>query len=186
MKKLILASKSPRRQDLLKRLEYDFEIRTMEIEEVYPKNIFPEEIPGYLAELKAEPFAETLADDEMLITSDTIVILNDEVLEKPKDKAHAFEMLTKLSGNTHSVITAVSLTSTNKQVTFADETLVTFRELSEDQINHYIDTYEPYDKAGSYGIQEWIGYIGIEKIEGCYFNVMGFPLRLVYEEIEQF
>jgi septum formation protein len=108
------------------------------------------------------------------------------VLEKPKDRPDAIQMLSKLSGSTHSVITAVSLTSNKKQVSFSDETMVTFKNITQAQIEHYVDNYEPYDKAGSYGIQEWLGYIAIEKIEGCYFNVMGFPLRLVYEEIEKF
>ena len=186
MKKLILASKSPRRQDLLARLEYTFEIRTKEIEEIYPEDLDPSKIPVFLSELKAAPFKEELKSDEILITSDTIVILENEVLEKPKDRADAVKMLSKLSGSTHSVITAVSLTSNAKQVSFSDETFVTFKEITLQQIEHYVDNYEPYDKAGSYGIQEWLGYIAIEKIEGCYFNVMGFPLRLVYEEIEKF
>lgn len=186
MKKLILASKSPRRQDLLARLEYTFEIRTKEIEENYPDDLAPSKIPEFLSKLKASPFEKELQDEEILITSDTIVILNDEVLEKPKDRPDAIQMLSKLSGSTHSVITAVSLTSNKKQVSFSDETMVTFKDITQAQIEHYVDDYEPYDKAGSYGIQEWLGYIAIEKIEGCYFNVMGFPLRLVYEEIEKF
>lgn len=182
--KIILASKSPRRQALLGGLEVDFEIRTPEVEEVYSSDLKREEVPLYLAKLKADSMKNNLGDDELLITSDTIVYIDDEILEKPTDRDEAIEMVSRLSGNTHTVITAVALTSKEKQSAFHDETEVTFMDLTRAEIEHYIDNYEPYDKAGSYGVQELIGYIGIRSMTGSYFNVMGLPLHRLYEELK--
>lgn len=185
-KNIILASKSPRRQDLLKGLEVDFEIRTKSIEEIFPLTLKREEIAKYLSELKAAAFIDELEKDDLLITSDTTVHLGSQLLEKPKNREEAIGMLQQLSGNTHTVITAVSLTSIAKQTTFHQETEVTFATLTTEEITHYIDHYEPYDKAGSYGVQELMGYIGIQKLNGCYYNVMGLPLQALYEELKDF
>jgi septum formation protein len=183
---IILASKSPRRQHLLKELGFEFEIKTKEIEEIYPPELKKEEVAVFLSKLKASAFKQDLAAHDLVITSDTIVCFNEEIIGKPKDRADGIKMLRKLAGNKHEVITAVTLTSKAKQHTFYDVTAVYFKPLSDDEISHYIDKYEPYDKAGSYGIQEWIGYIGIEKINGSYFNVMGLPVKRVYDEILKF
>lgn len=183
---IILASKSPRRQQLLKELGIDFEIKTKEIEEIYPPHLKRENVALYLSELKATVFKADLNDRELVITSDTIVCLNDKIIGKPTDRKNAIEMLTELSGKEHEVITAVTLTSKQKQTSFFVSTAVFFKPLSLDEITYYIDKYQPFDKAGSYGIQEWLGYIGIEKIIGSYFNVMGFPVKEVYEALEKF
>jgi septum formation protein len=183
---IILASKSPRRQNLLKELGFEFEIKTKEIEEIYPPALEKEEVAVFLSELKAGAFKQDLEENDLVLTSDTIVCLADEIIGKPKDRADAIKMLGKLSGNKHEVITAVTLTSKEKQHTFYDLTAVYFKKLSTDEIEYYIDKYAPFDKAGSYGIQEWIGYIGIEKINGSYFNVMGLPVKRVYDEILKF
>jgi septum formation protein len=182
--KIVLASKSPRRQGLLGGLELEFEIRTLEVEEVYPPDLQREDVPRYLAKLKADAMKPTMAADELIITSDTIVYLDNEIIEKPADRSEAIEMVSRLSGNTHTVITAVALTSNKQQKVFHDETIVEFEELSQEEIEHYIDNYEPYDKAGSYGVQELIGYIGIKSITGSYFNVMGLPLHRLYQELK--
>jgi septum formation protein len=183
---IILASKSPRRQNLLKELGFEFEIKTKEIEEIYPPALKKEEVAVFLSQLKASAFLQDLKENDLVLTSDTIVCLADEIIGKPKDRADAIKMLGKLSGNKHEVITAVTLTSKEKQHTFYDLTAVYFKKLSTDEIEYYIDKYAPFDKAGSYGIQEWIGYIGIEKINGSYFNVMGLPVKRVYDEILKF
>lgn len=183
---LILASKSPRRQQLLKDIGVDFEIRLKEIDEVYPPELKGEEVALFLSELKASAFKNDLQAHEILLTSDTIVCLGEKILGKPTDKQHAIAMLGELSGKKHEVITAVTLTSVSKQHSFAVSTDVYFKPLTSDEINYYIENYQPYDKAGSYGIQEWIGYIGIEKIVGSYFNVMGLPVKEVYEELIKF
>lgn len=185
-RKVVLASQSPRRQNLLKELGIDFEIRTKEVEEVYPSTLKKEEVALFLSELKARAFEKNLAPGELIITSDTIVCLGDEIIGKPKDREDAINMLTKLSGNKHEVITAVTLLSEDKKHSFYEVTEVYFKPLSNDEIIYYIDRYQPFDKAGSYGIQEWIGYIGIEKINGSYFNVMGLPVKRLYEELEKF
>lgn len=185
-KNIILASKSPRRQHLLKDLGVDFEIRTKEVEEIYPPELKREQVALLLSELKATAFAGELTDNDILITSDTIVCLGDRIIGKPKDRDDAFNMLSDLSGNKHEVITAVTFTSAKKQHSFFVETEVYFKTLSNFEIDYYINKYQPFDKAGSYGIQEWIGYIGIEKIVGSYFNVMGFPVKEVYEALEEF
>jgi len=185
-KNIILASKSPRRQNLLKGLGVEFEIKTKEVEEVYPLELKKEEVAIFLSELKAKAFKEDLRDNDLLITSDTIVCLEDKILGKPKDKEEAFKMLSDLSGKMHEVITAVTLTTKEKTHTFYDVTEVYFKVLSNNEIDTYINNCQPYDKAGSYGVQEWMGYIGVEKINGSFYNVMGFPIRKVYEALEEF
>lgn len=179
--KLILASGSPRRQQFFKDLELDFEIRLKEIEEVFPPELVGGEITNYLAELKAAAFDGTLADNEILVTSDTIVWHNNKALGKPKDKEDAFRILKSLSNNTHEVITSVCFKTNTKTDLLCETTKVTFNTLSDDAIHYYIDTYKPFDKAGAYGIQEWIGFISVSKIEGSYANVMGMPVDKVYE-----
>lgn len=183
---LILASGSPRRQHFLKELKLNFEIRVKEVDEVYPNYLKREEITDFLAKLKASPFKIELKESDILITADTIVWLDNKAIGKPKNAIDAQVMLTKLSAKTHEVISSVCITSIEKQVVFNDITNVTFKELSKSEIEFYIKEYQPFDKAGSYGIQEWIGYIGIEKIEGSYFNVMGFPVHKFYRELLKF
>ena len=184
--KIILASGSPRRQQFLKELELDFEIKLKEIEEIYPDHLKAEEITNFLAKLKASAFENELQDNEVLITSDTIVWLDNKALGKPIDASYALRMLTEMSGKTHKVITSVCIKSTKKEVVFHDETLVTFTDLSLDEIEFYLKNYKPFDKAGSYGIQEWIGLVAIEKIEGSYANVVGLPTHKLYKELMNF
>ena len=184
--KIILASKSPRRRQLLDGLNIPFEVVIHEVDEVFPDGLPMEEIPIYLAKLKAEPFTEELSHDALVITADTIVWVDETVLGKPSDYEHAALMLRQLSGKRHVVVTGVCLTSREKQVTFSALTDVYFKELSDEEINYYLENYRPYDKAGSYGVQEWIGYIAITKIEGSYFNVMGLPVQRLYEELRKF
>ena len=184
--KIILASKSPRRKELLEGLEIPFEIRTKEVEEIYPDDLSPKEVAPFLAELKAKPLISSLQENEILLTSDTVVLLNDEILGKPKDENDAIKMLEKLSGTIHEVITAVHMRSIHKSVTFSNVTKVYFSEITEKEIAYYVEKFKPLDKAGSYGIQEWIGFIGIKKIEGCYFSVMGLPVHDVYENYLKF
>lgn len=180
-KKIILGSGSPRRKFFLEELDLDFEIRLKEVEEKFPDTLTRTEITDYLAKLKAAPFLAELKDNEILITADTIVWLDGKAIGKPENAADAKEMLSKLSGNVHEVISTIAIT-TNTQTSIINETTkVRFKTLTNDEINYYIDKFKPFDKAGSYGIQEWIGYIGIEKIEGSYFNVMGFPVQKFYE-----
>ena len=185
-KNIILASKSPRRQELLKGLDINFDIQIREIEEVYPTDMLPQEVPEYLSKLKAAAFKNDLSANDILITSDTIVILGDEILEKPKSEEEAKNMIRKMSGKTHTVVTGVSITTSQKQVAFSDQTQVTFCELSTEEIDYYIEKYQPYDKAGAYGVQEWIGYVAIHKLEGSYFTVMGLPLHRLYEQLKSF
>lgn len=185
-KNLILASGSPRRQELLKTLGVPFEIRIKEIDEVYPKHLKKSEISDYLAQLKSNAFVEELHPKDLLITSDTIVWYHNMALGKPKSKDEAFQMLQKLSGKTHEVITSVCLKSLQKEDIFNYITKVTFKELSTEEIQFYIDNYNPMDKAGAYGIQDWIGQIGVTKIEGSYFNVMGFPIHKIYSQLLKF
>lgn len=181
---ILLASQSPRRQQLLKELGLDYKIKLKEgIEENYPENLKRQEVALFLAEHKASAYEADLQEKQIIITADTIVCLADEVLNKPKDRDNAIEMLEKLSGNKHTVITGVCLKSKNKTVSFTAETNVFFKELTKEEIEYYLDTYKPYDKAGAYGIQEWIGFIGIEKISGSYFNVVGLPVQKLYEEL---
>ncbi|MFV5701218.1 Maf-like protein [Flavobacterium sp. XS2P12] len=182
---LILASGSPRRQQFFKDLDLDFEIRLKEIEEVYPPELEAAQITNYLAELKASAFEGELQTNEILITSDTIVWHNNKALGKPKDEQNAFEILKSLSNSTHEVITSVCF-KTNEKVDLLHEiTKVTFNELSDESIRYYLENYKPFDKAGAYGIQEWIGFIGVSKIEGSYANVMGMPTDKVYEYLSK-
>jgi len=176
---LILASGSPRRQQFFKDLDLAFEVRLKEIEEVYPSHLKAEAITNYLSELKANAFEGALADNELLITSDTIVWHNEKALGKPKNAADAFQMLQSMSGTTHEVITSVTFKTNAFTDTLNEVTKVTFSALNEAEIQYYIDKYVPYDKAGSYGIQEWIGLIAISKIEGSYTNVVGLPTEKV-------
>ena len=178
---LILASGSPRRQQFFKDLDLDFEIRLKEIEEIYPPELKAHEITNYLAELKASAFEGELNSNEILITSDTIVWHNNIALGKPKDVQDAFEILKSLSNATHEVITSVCFKTTEKIEILYEITKVTFNGLSDESIRYYLENYKPYDKAGSYGIQEWIGFVGVSKIEGSYANVMGMPTDKVYE-----
>ncbi len=183
---IILASNSPRRQELLSGLGIDFEIRVIKgIDESYSESLKPEEIPVCLARKKAEAYLPTLREKDILITADTIVDLDGEVLGKPKNREDAIRMLKKLSGKTHRVITGVCLTGQTFQKTFSTLSGVSFAELEEEDIIHYVDTFKPFDKAGSYGIQEWIGYIGVESIQGSFYNVMGLPIQRVYRELKR-
>ncbi|WP_425658670.1 Maf-like protein [Tenacibaculum ascidiaceicola] len=182
---IILASNSPRRQELIKSLDIPFSIKTKEVEEIYPEELKHSEITDFLADLKATPFKKELKENELLITSDTIVWINKRALGKPKNYEEAFQMLKEISNNKHEVITSICITSKSFQKTMNDTTLVNFRELSDEEIDYYINTYKPFDKAGAYGIQEWIGKIGITKIEGSYFNVMGFPVHKLYKELSK-
>ncbi|MCF8715741.1 septum formation protein Maf [Joostella atrarenae] len=180
---IILASGSPRRQQFIKDLGIEFEIRLKEVEEVYPKRLYKYEISDYLAQLKSLPHKETLKENDILITSDTIVWHNEEALGKPRSKEEAMAMLRSLSGNMHEVITSVCFTTKKIEKTINHITKVYFKELTEDEIEYYVTNYKPYDKAGGYGIQEWIGQIGIIKIEGSYANVVGLPVYEVYKAL---
>lgn len=180
---IILASGSPRRQQFLRELDVDFEIRLKDIDEVYPDHLKAEEITNYLAELKANAFQNELVNNDILITSDTIVWLNNKALGKPKDAKDAFEMIKEMSGKAHEVITSVCIKTNRTSLTFFDKTIVKFKSLTYSEISYYIDLYKPFDKAGAYGIQEWIGLVAIEKIEGSYANVVGLPTHRLYEEL---
>ena len=184
---LILASQSPRRQYLLKELGLNFEIMTTNVPEAYPENLKHEQIAIYLAEQKADSFDTSRLDAKaLIIAADTIVLIEDEILGKPGNYKEAVRMLTKLSGKKHEVITAVCLKTKSKTKTFSSVSSVYFKELSMEEIDYYIENFQPFDKAGGYGIQEWIGYIGISKIEGSYFNIMGLPVKEFYEELIKF
>lgn len=181
----ILASGSPRRKELLAGLGIDFEIRLLDgIDESYPSGLSGEEIAMHIAGKKAEAYLSTMADDELIITADTIVYLDGIVLGKPKDADEACRMLAMLSGKTHQVITGVTLLTRQQKHTFASVSHVTFAQLTPEEIEHYVTQYNPTDKAGAYGIQEWIGFIGVERIEGSYFNVMGLPVQRLYTELK--
>ena len=171
---------------MLAGLNLPFEVIVREVDEVFPEGMPIDDIPVYLARLKAEPFHKELEDNVLVITADTIVWIDGEVLGKPLDHGHAMEMLRKLSGRKHIVVTGVCLTSNEKQVAFSSVTDVNFKELSDEEIEYYLELYHPYDKAGAYGVQEWIGYIAIDRIEGSYFNVMGLPVGRLYEELKEF
>ncbi len=182
----VLASKSPRRHELLSGLGLDFEIRTRNTDESFGTELANEEIALFLAEVKAHAMRDTLKKDELIITADTIVCLGDKVLNKPSDADEAHAMLRTLSGKMHKVFTGVCLMTAEKQQLFFDETRVFFRHLKDDEISYYVENYRPYDKAGSYGAQEWMGYVGVERIEGSYFNVMGLPVHKLYAELMAF
>lgn len=181
--KVILASGSPRRHELLKDLNVDFTIKLKEVDEVYPNNLKSYEITDFLAELKSKVFEKSIEKDELIITSDTIVWIDDIALGKPKNYEDAFDMLSRLSNNVHEVITSVCILNKNFKKVINDSVKVYFKKLTKEEIDYYITTYKPYDKAGAYGIQEWIGKIGITKIEGSYFTVMGFPVHKLYKEL---
>ena len=179
---IILASGSPRRQQFFKDLGLDFTIQIKEIKEVYPKELKGNQITDYLATLKSKAF-NTLTDRDLLITSDTIVWLGNKALGKPKDEQEAFKMLQSLSGKEHQVITSVCITNNHFQKVINDTTTVSFKKLTDEEIMYYIKNYQPFDKAGAYGIQEWIGFIGIKTIKGSYFNVVGLPVHKLYDEL---
>jgi len=186
-KKLLLASASPRRSQLLKDAGFDFTvIGGKDIDESIPDKLSGKDAAIYLANLKADAYSEEITAETILITADTVVCLNDTILGKPKDEKDAFEILQSLSGKEHKVITGVTVRSSVKQISFAGETCVQFKPLSTDEINYYIRHYKPFDKAGAYGIQEWIGYIGISEIKGSYYNVMGLPVQALYEALKEF
>ena len=183
---ITLGSASPRRKQLLAELGIEFNIKTTQKEEKYPENLDGAEIAEFLAKQKAEVISKELTGNYLLITADTIVIQNNEILHKPKDKDEAQRILQNLSGKSHKVISGVCIKSAKKEVVFSSETEVTFNKLSEDEILYYIDNFKPFDKAGSYGIQQWIGYIGIEKIKGSYNNVVGLPTAELYQKLKLF
>ena len=182
--KVVLASNSPRRKELLSGLGIDYVIKTLpDIDESYPEHLSEEEIPAHIAVNKANAYKDIMADDELLITADTIVWKDGEVLGKPEDREDAMQMLRKLSGKKHLVITGVCLATTKWQKPFTATTEVTFAVLSDDEIAYYVDHYKPIDKAGAYGVQEWIGYVGVESIIGSFYNVMGLPIQRLYGEL---
>ena len=184
--RLILASKSPRRKELLERSNIPFTIRTLEVEEIYPEILPKAEVAEYLAVLKAEAALPNMADDEIILGADSIVILNDTIYGKPKDVEDAHHILRQLSGKVHEVITGVCLISKNKKVSFSAVSKVWMEELSETEIAYYVETFKPFDKAGAYAIQEWIGLCKISKIEGTYSNIMGLPTEMVYRALRAF
>lgn len=180
--KIILASNSPRRKELLGGLGVDFEVRVMKgVDEAYPGTLPAKDVAEYISREKASVY--DVADDELVITADTVVIVGDDILGKPKDADDAHRMLREISGRTHQVVTGVCLTTAKEQRSFSVVTDVTFKQLSDEEIDFYIRNHRPYDKAGAYGIQEWIGYIGVTGLNGSYYNVMGFPVQRVYEEL---
>jgi septum formation protein len=185
-RKLILASNSPRRQELLGKLDLVFEIKLKEVPEEFPPHLKREQVAEYLANHKADAYRHDLAPGDLLITADTIVCLGDHILNKPQDEAEARAMLRLLSGQVHEVITGVCLLSQDKKAVFHDLTRVHFKDLTEKEITHYVSKYRPLDKAGAYGAQEWLGMIGVDRIEGSYFNVMGLPVHKLYEELQRF
>lgn len=185
--KIILASNSPRRKELLRQLGLDFEVRTIEgIDESFPAGLSHKDTAKYVAAHKAEAYRETLAEDELLITADTMVCVDDEILGKPVDEDEAKSMLRRLSGRTHEVVTGVTLMTRARTETFAATTRVTFAPLTSEIIEHYVTRYQPMDKAGAYGIQEWIGLVGVERVEGSFFNVIGLPAQRLYVKLVEF
>ena len=185
--KIILASNSPRRKTLLEGLDIDFEVRvTPGIDESHPPDLSPEEIPVYIAQKKADAYLTTIQADELIITADTVVVLEGKIIEKPSGKNEAMAMLKRLSDRKHQVITAVTLNTVDKQEIFSVASSVVFATLTDEEIAYYVDHYKPYDKAGAYGIQEWIGYIGVCSIEGSFYNVMGLPIQRLYQELKRF
>lgn len=184
--KVILASNSPRRKDLLAGLGIEYEVRTMpDVDESYPSTLKGADIPLYISQEKANAYRSMLQSDELMITADTIVWLEGEVLGKPADRAEAISMLQRMSGRTHEVYTGVSITTTEWQRSFAVQTEVKFATLTNEEIVCYVDRFQPMDKAGAYGVQEWIGFIGVEHIEGSYFNIMGLPVQRLYKELKE-
>jgi septum formation protein len=184
-KKIILGSNSPRRQELLRGLELDFEVRVHPVDEHIPTDLPAQYAAAYLSKMKADAFPNELDENELLITADTVVIDRGKVLGKPATEQEAFEMLKSLSGSTHTVMTAVTIKDRKTSITLEDEAEVTFRFLDEEEVWHYLKKYQPFDKAGAYGIQEWIGFVGVSSIQGSYYTVMGFPLHLVYQQLKK-
>jgi len=185
-RKIILASGSPRRKELLGSIVAKFDVRVSDIEEHFPDSLSAEEVPLYLAKQKAEAILPHMQSNEIAITADTVVVSNGRILNKPVNSDEAKWMLRQLSGTQHSVITACGIVSEHKHVYFSDKVNVVFRALEKEEIEHYIEQYKPYDKAGAYGIQEWIGMVGIERIEGSFYSVMGLPVHLVYRALVDF
>jgi len=183
--KIYLASKSPRRQELLKLMNLPYELLLKEVDESFPADLALEKVAEYIAEKKSAAFDEVL-DNAILITADTVVLIDGEILGKPADEVDAFAMLSKLNGREHLVITGVTLKSADKTLSFSDTTKVTFSRLTEEQLWYYIKNYQPFDKAGAYGIQDWIGVLGVKAIDGSYTNVMGLPTERLYKELEKF
>ena len=185
--RLILASNSPRRKELLAGLGLDYEVRTLpDVDESYPESLQGGDIPLYISRMKADAYKPMLQSDELMITADTIVWMDGMVLGKPRNKLCAIEMLRQLSGGVHYVYTGVSITTQTRQESFYVATEVRFANLTDEEIEYYVDTYQPMDKAGAYGVQEWIGYIGVVNIQGSYFNVMGLPVQRLYTELKKF
>ena len=183
--KVILASNSPRRKELLSGLGIDYEVRTLpDVDESYPESLQGADIPLYISQEKADAYRALLQPGELMITADTIVWLDGRVLGKPKDREDALQMLRDMSGRTHEVFTGVCITTTDWQRSFAAQTEVRFAQLTEEEITYYVDRYQPMDKAGSDGVQEWIGFIGVENISGSYFNIMGLPVQRLYRELK--
>lgn len=184
---IILASNSPRRKELLSGLEFSYEVKTLpDIDESFPPSLKGEEIAKYIAKEKADAYKNNIERDTLLITADTIVLLGNKVYGKPKDESEAKQMLHELSGNTHQVVTGVCITTKHKQHVFCVSSEVRFAQLEDEEIDHYVSKYKPFDKAGAYGIQEWIGYIAVEYISGSYFNIMGLPVQRLYQELKKF
>ena len=184
--RIILASNSPRRKELLSGLGIPFEVKTLPgIDEAYPDTLNPSEVAEYISREKANAYADRMEDDELLITADTIVVSGDEIMGKPENAADACRMLHRLSGTVHQVYTGVTLTTLNMQRSFTAATDVRFAKLTDEEVNYYVETFRPFDKAGAYGIQEWIGYVGVESIHGSYFNVMGLPIQRLYQELKK-
>lgn len=184
--KIVLASNSPRRRELLSGLNLEYTVRVLpDIDESYPDTLKGEEIPMYISREKAEAYRNSMAEDELIITADTVVCINEKVLGKPQTLEEAKEMLRELSGKTHQVITGVCLMNRHLQRTFSATTQVTFDVLTEDEIEFYVEKFRPLDKAGAYGVQEWIGFVGVSRLEGSYFNVMGLPVQRLYQELKK-
>lgn len=183
-RRIILASKSPRRNELLKGLGLEFLTKTKDVEEDFPDAMDPFAVPRYLAEKKAMAFREDLQEEDLLIAADTVVIVDGEILNKPADEGDALLMLQKLSGNVHQVITGVCMMDQQKTVVFEDQTEVHFKALEEEELLGYIKRFQPFDKAGAYGVQEWIGYVAVYKMVGSFYNVMGLPVHRIYEELK--
>lgn len=185
--KVLLASNSPRREELLRGIDIDFEIKVLpDIDETYPSNLALEEVAEFVAQKKATSYYSILKENELMITADTVVVLEGKIYGKPKDEEEAKEMLLALSGKTHRVISGVCLTSTTKQTCFSVISDVEFSDLTNEEIEYYVERYSPLDKAGSYGVQEWIGYIGVKHISGSYYNIMGLPIQRLYRELKSF
>lgn len=184
--KIVLASNSPRRRELLSGLNLEYTVRVLpDIDESYPDTLKGEEIPMYISREKAEAYRNSMAEDELIITADTVVCINEKVLGKPQTLEEAKEMLRELSSKTHQVITGVCLMTRDLQRTFSATTQVTFDVLTEDEIEFYVEKFRPLDKAGAYGVQEWIGFVGVSRLEGSYFNVMGLPVQRLYQELKK-